>query len=319
MHEPSDELNAAPLRRLNLNLLYALDAILNARSLTEAGQRVLLTQPAMSASLRKLRDQFRDELVVYVGGVRRLTALAEMLRPRVRRVLVDLNDTFHLSLGFDPGTATKVFRISAPEAIEITLFGGFVKRLLRDAPGIQIHILPFDSANPVRGFDLGADMVVIPARLGDDRFPSEYLLNDNLACMVSLENPHLDTTLTPEMYLAERHVIVTGPQWSSAHLDGKARNLLSRRCGAVETPRHAALPGLIIGTNLIATGSAWLFQYYSSMMPIGLANLPFGTTTEPIIAQWPAHRSDDPAHQWLLNHLIDATRSFREAMPLLAR
>ena len=46
--------NPRPLRRTNLNLLYALDAILNAPSLTEAGRRVLLTQPEMSAALRKL-------------------------------------------------------------------------------------------------------------------------------------------------------------------------------------------------------------------------------------------------------------------------
>lgn len=64
------------LRRLNLKQLYPIESILNSPSLTEAGRRVRLSQPAMSVALRKLRDQFTDDLVVYVGAERRLTPLA---------------------------------------------------------------------------------------------------------------------------------------------------------------------------------------------------------------------------------------------------
>ncbi|MGH1559676.1 helix-turn-helix domain-containing protein [Caulobacter segnis] len=51
-----------------MNLLYPLDAILRARSLTEAGREVRLSQPAMSHALRRLREHFADDLVVHLGS-----------------------------------------------------------------------------------------------------------------------------------------------------------------------------------------------------------------------------------------------------------
>ncbi len=75
------------VQRLNLNLLYPLDAILHAPTLTEAGRRVSLGQSTMSHALRKLRAHFGDNLVLMTGGEWQLTALGLTLRDDVRRVL----------------------------------------------------------------------------------------------------------------------------------------------------------------------------------------------------------------------------------------
>ncbi|WP_447406308.1 helix-turn-helix domain-containing protein, partial [Clostridium perfringens] len=65
----------APVHRLNLNLLYPLDAILHAPTLTEAGRRVRLSQSAMSHALRRLREHFGDDIVTHAGGDQQLTPL----------------------------------------------------------------------------------------------------------------------------------------------------------------------------------------------------------------------------------------------------
>lgn len=87
-----EDLKATPGRCLNLNLLYSLDAILQAPTLTDAGRMISLTQSAMSMALRRLRDQFGDDLVVYGTGPKRLTAPCESLRPLTSRVLREAHD-----------------------------------------------------------------------------------------------------------------------------------------------------------------------------------------------------------------------------------
>jgi len=52
------------LRRIDLNLLLALDALLEERSVTRAARRLALTQPTVSAMLARLRKLFGDKLFV---------------------------------------------------------------------------------------------------------------------------------------------------------------------------------------------------------------------------------------------------------------
>src|SRR6476469_10240173 len=93
------------LPRLDLNLLVSLDALLAERHVTRAAARVGLSQPALSAQLRQLRDAFGDPLLV--PSARRgmtLTARAESLRDPLRDVLAGVQGLLASGLGFDPLT-----------------------------------------------------------------------------------------------------------------------------------------------------------------------------------------------------------------------
>ncbi len=72
---------------LDLNLLVALDALLETRSVSRAAERLNLSQPAMSAALSRLRGYFRDELLVVQGKQMYPTPYAEVLFPQLRECL----------------------------------------------------------------------------------------------------------------------------------------------------------------------------------------------------------------------------------------
>src|SRR5947209_1385503 len=69
----------AGLRRYDLNLLLSLHALLRTRNVTQAGEWLGVTQPAMSSDLRRLRQMFNDELLVRAGRDYQLTELARSL------------------------------------------------------------------------------------------------------------------------------------------------------------------------------------------------------------------------------------------------
>ena len=90
------------LDRFNLNLLVALDTLLHSQSLTDAAEKVCLTQSAMSMALKRLREHFNDELVIYSSGQQQFTPLATALMPRVRDVVSACRETIKFRQTFDP-------------------------------------------------------------------------------------------------------------------------------------------------------------------------------------------------------------------------
>lgn len=299
------------LRRLNLNLIYSLDAILHARSLTEAGRRIHVGQPAMSGALRRLREQFADPLVTYAGAEPRLSALAQALRPKVRQLLHGIDETFRLSLTFDPATSRRSFRIATGEALEVMLLGRVIGAMLGEAPFINVEIVSFDPAVPAAVFDQGADLIILPQRLGISGMRERPLMEDRLSCMVCERHPSIDQSITIDQFLTLPHVVVSDVLWPMAQVGRAARDLLARRRVSLRTRLYAALPQLLPGTELVATGSAWLFQHQASFGGLRVVSIPFVVEPDVIVAQWPDRGGDDdPAIEWLLGHLERATAAF---------
>src|SRR5919204_362384 len=82
--------HVAGLRRYDLNLLLSLHALLHTRNVTQAGEWLGVTQPAMSSDLRRLRQMFKDELLVRAGREFQLTALATSLVEPVSRAVAEI-------------------------------------------------------------------------------------------------------------------------------------------------------------------------------------------------------------------------------------
>src|SRR5271165_6384735 len=101
------------LASIDLNLLVAFEALMAERSVTRAGQRVGLGQPAMSAALSRLRLIFKDELLVRVPGapMRPTTKAVELHRP-ISEILAQVRRVFDAQASFDPTQARAVFRIA---------------------------------------------------------------------------------------------------------------------------------------------------------------------------------------------------------------
>ena len=93
------------LRNVDLNLLVVLDALLNERNVSRAGERIGLSQPAMSAALARLREIFRDPLLVRVGRDLALTRNAEELIVPLREALDRIEMTLRQKARFDPRVA----------------------------------------------------------------------------------------------------------------------------------------------------------------------------------------------------------------------
>ncbi|SEI55769.1 regulatory helix-turn-helix protein, lysR family [Sphingobium sp. AP50] len=140
------------MKRFNFNLFFALDAILHARTLTEAANNLHVTQPAMSVSLKKLRAYFEDELVVYSATETRYTELAIALRPRIRATLQSARDALGLSLDFDPLTDGRTLTVTAPDIVEYVFLNEVFGAVQREAPHLSLVSKPFPTSRSTSCF-----------------------------------------------------------------------------------------------------------------------------------------------------------------------
>ncbi|MBA4750659.1 MAG: LysR family transcriptional regulator [Sphingopyxis sp.] len=318
MVSTANEEKWSPVRRLNLNLLYPLDAILNAPSLTEAGRRVCLSQSAMSHALRRLRAHFNDELVEHASGVQVLTTLGSALRPEIRRLMGELEGAFNFSLDFDPSNSTRSITIAASEAIEFLLLTRFQRRVSLEAPGLSLSILPLDILAPERSLEMGADVLLLPAFAAKASLETKPLLVETLACMVRADHPALDKngSISPATYAAADHIVALSDQTAAVPSDPGGENMLAARNIGMRVTSQAAIPWFILESDLIATGSSWLFQAYASMMPLAVSAAPFAAQRVPIVLQWSASRRHDPMLAWLTELLEEAAAPYAPVIPL---
>lgn len=296
------------LDRFNLNLFFALDAILNSATLTEAARKTHLTQPALSVSLKKLRGVFGDELVVYQGGETRLTALALALQPRVRQILRASREVIDLSPTFDPATDEGPVRIVAPDVVELTILGPLLARIANGAPMMKVESAAFAYTSVDTLFRQPLDIAIVAEPFASSHFARETLFHETMSCMVWRDGRY-GAGLSETAYLAGRHVSINYPAERPAHPVGAALQHMAEGHNIVaRASSYTTLPHAIIGTDLIMTTLTSYARLCASMLPVTVLPVPVATPTIDFVAQWQPYRASEPIIGWLLENIRAVAR-----------
>lgn len=132
------------MRTLDLNLLKALDALLDEGSVTRAAQRLSLTQPAVSGMLIRLRDYFDDPLFVRTSHGMVPTMRATELSMPVKQILTDIAIMLKPKQ-FDPMAAELTYTIVATDYALKAVVVPLMAELKQRAPNIKIAVRPVDN------------------------------------------------------------------------------------------------------------------------------------------------------------------------------
>jgi DNA-binding transcriptional LysR family regulator len=179
------------LRGIDANLLLPLHALLQEGNLTYAGDRLTMSQSAMSGALTRLRKHFGDQLLIRSGRSFTLTPLAERLRPLVAEAVETADALLGSPRNFDPDASSKRFTLSMSEYAMTVLSKPLTSLLSNRAPGCAVA---FDSVPMTREqYErqlMRRDLVIVPLHFA---LPgrSQPLFTDELACVVARGNPRL--------------------------------------------------------------------------------------------------------------------------------
>jgi LysR family transcriptional regulator, nod-box dependent transcriptional activator len=290
------------LDNFDLNLLVAFEVLIEERSVTRAARRLHVTQSAMSASLRRLRDSFGDAILAQHGKVMVPTPHALALAPQVSTALATLRRLIEPSGGFDPATATRVFRIAASDYITTVLLAPLVAALEREAPRIRLEIVLPDESTPERIAKGEFDLVLTPEEFLDPGHPAELLFEEAHVVVGCQRNPLLRAPMTSDAFAAAGHVAV--------RIDGRntfIENELSRlglvRRVEVYAPSFIQAPWLLPGTSRIALMHERLARLMVPALGLCTVAPPFKVPVMREMMQFHATRQSDEGLAWLRTRL----------------
>src|SRR5215475_521994 len=132
-------------KRLDLNLLVAFQVLVRERSVSRAAERLFLGQPAMSGALARLRQAFRDKILVRTGRGMEPTTKALALYAQLTPALESIRATLLEQPVFDPATQSRTFHLGMRDWVETWLMPGLVAHVQRAAPQVRIAVRASDA------------------------------------------------------------------------------------------------------------------------------------------------------------------------------
>lgn len=294
--------------KLDLNLLVALDQMLALKSVSQAAERMNLTQSAMSNALTRLRRYFDDPLLVQVGRRMELTPRAQAMQHSVRDILVRIEATVSTDILFDPRRSTRSFRIILSDFIMSTLIPRVLELTDLESSGVSFKFLP-QIESPYLAIEKGdADLLVAPAPFTSHEHPSEHLFSEKYVCITCAKSRHHDQAMTLERYSGARHVKMVPPTGADTFEQQWIEKFGIKRDIALTSYTFASLPHLIVGSDRIATVHKHLAEACSTSLPIDIHPLPFDIPILEERIQWHAYRDQDPGIRWLTGIMKRAAR-----------
>jgi DNA-binding transcriptional LysR family regulator len=301
--------NGQTLVNVDLNLLKAMDALLQERSVTRAADRLGVTQPSMSASLRRLRDLMDDDILVREGAGMRPTAMAEALQPTLRRIVEEIAAIVSPSSAFDPAGDAASFSILATDYSALILIQPWLAILGEQAPGVRVDVRSISPAEHVDALGRGdVDLAIVPSRFSRQTALSKQpLLTDRFVAVTWAGNAEVGEELTMDdlerlPYLSYR----LGPIRSM--VDGLLDELDHGRDPTVQVQGFVMGALMLRGTSLVTFLQQRLVDRLAATAELRTLRAPFPSPTVTEMLTW--HPRDDhrPDHQWVRATLLEFAR-----------
>ena len=298
------------IARVDLNLLVYLDVLLRECNVTRAAEELGISQPAMSNSLRRLRDLFDDPLLVRTSDGMIPTDRALELQPLVRNVLAAAEIAVLPKTEFDPTGSDRIFRIMASDYTEVTLLPHLLQRLRREAPGIRLDIMtPSDVSfhDVERG---KVDLVINRFDSLPQSFHQVHLWDDSFSCVVSATNPIIKKW-TLKSYLASKHVWVSktgmGVGVGMTPDDVQRLGWVDEALGKLDAKREITVftrhyqAALLLGEqdDLIVTIPSIAARTMSGNPNVVILEPPFEIPRMRLKMVWSPLLQRDPGHKWV--------------------
>ncbi len=296
------------LGNVDLNLLLALDALLLERNVTRAAERLCLGQPAMSASLARLRKHFDDPLLVRDGRGYVLTTLAESLVEPVRAAVVASEAVLGGRQDFDPATEHRTFTIIASDYVSLVLLRPFLADLAVEAPSVTLAIQPVTVDNDERLRRGSADVLIFPSELNRElaELPCTTLFSDRFVLVADRDNPDVAEGVDLERFASLPYLSVTAGQPSLVERQLDAQGVVRR--ADVCTEAFVVAPMMVLGTRLVAVVQERLARFVAAGTSLRILEAPFVLRPLTESMWWNPRTTDDPAHRWLRQRLLDRAR-----------
>lgn len=286
------------LRQADLNLLVAFTAVAEERNITRAASRLLLSQPAVSRALHRLRNMFHDDLLIRTPsgyeptakGQRLLQDLATML-PRLDRLMAGSD--------FDPSTEDATLRIAATDHAALLLVPPLYNSVLPRPTKVSFSFVPLD-AGQYEALQKGRLDLVLNADHDTSalHMNKEIIFDVDFVCVVSRKSK-FDKEITLKQYLAAEHVAVDIIGGVQTHPDKHLAAIGERRRCPLVVGQHTVAMRVAAVTDMIATVPRRMALLEAPNKITKILEAPAALGSFKYVMIWHQRMQADAPHVWL--------------------
>ncbi|MCC3718448.1 LysR family transcriptional regulator [Rouxiella badensis] len=287
------------LRRLDLNLLLAFDAVYRHQSVTLAADELAMSTSALSHALTRLRSTLNDPLFFREGNQMRASLYANQLAEPVAESLRLLN--FHLmpKPDFNPLTSNVCFKVAITDYTAFCVFPELMAELQKRAPGVKFELLYSPQMLAINELLAGH----LDFALGFSE-PDENI-HDEIQAIDWLEDQYVAirrkefATLTTEEYLKAHHVVVT--PWNEARgvIDFQLEKMGLHRHVTLKTPSMLSAPFIVAQSDLLMTLPRFAAEKFCRLVDVNAFPLPFYVPNYQVKIYSHRFSGKSAANQWL--------------------
>ncbi|MFI7090557.1 LysR family transcriptional regulator [Streptomyces lydicus] len=291
---------------MDLNLLRALDALLQENSVTRAAERLGTSPAAASRTLARLRRAVGDPLLVRAGQEMVPTPRARELREEVGALLRGCDNVLRPGAGFDAVHLRRTFTVQATDLILAGLAGTLTDRIHAEAPHVDVVFLPeaLEGGPALRQGLVDVELGVLGPL--DPEIRTQRLTRMTLVGIARSGHPLFDGRIDARRFAAADHIGISRHGKRLGPIDDALAERGLRRRLAVVVPSHTSAMMLARNSDLVAlTLADWLPDTLAALglrtfpLPLDLAPLDFGMA-------WHPRNASDPGHRWFRDHLAAA-------------
>lgn len=302
---------APKLGAIDLNLLVVFDAIMQERSVTRAGQRLGLSQPAMSHALARLRHALKDELFVRSPDGMMPTPRAELLATPIRIALDGLQQSLEPDQ-FEPSKAVTTFRIAVDNYAAVVLVAPIATQVARIAPGVTLDFRPSGTLNVLEQLDRSElHLAIGPFGVQGERFSRRRLLQDQFVVVHRKNHPVAKAQeLSAEKLATLSQLEISSAQFGTDFAEtGSGRSKPSLK-PAMRAP-FLSTAQILATSDLVSIVPLNVAKGMTKSHPLVFHSL--SRSPKPIEAAmiWLRRLDNQPAHAWLREVISRVTSDFR--------
>ncbi|MCP3710929.1 LysR family transcriptional regulator [Paraburkholderia sp. CNPSo 3274] len=281
---------------LDLNLLRALDALLDERNVTRAAQRLSLTQPAVSAMLTRLRESFGDPLFVRSQRGIVPTERALQLAAPLKQVLSEIEQMLQPQ-AFAPDEAEMTLTLASTDYALRAVVVPYLARLRETAPGVRAVIVPVQHERLQAQLESGdVDLALITPETTPADLHARRLFDERYVCVMRADHPAAARPLTLERFCALDHALVS---YAGGSLSGVTDEALARvgraRRVTVSVNSFLVLPDILLTSDLIAVVPSRLVK---DAQGLAVVEPPLAIPGFTKTLAWHERTHRSPGHQW---------------------
>jgi DNA-binding transcriptional LysR family regulator len=292
----------------DLNLLIVFDAVMHERSVTRAGSRIGLSQPAMSHALNRLRYVLKDELFIRTPNGMVPTPRAEQLAVPLRRALGEMQLVLEPE-AFTPATSDRSFTLAVNNYAGVVLTPPLVSAVAAAAPAVRLDIRPSGTIDIIELLDRGElDLAVVKIDVPGERFAGTLLLEDPYVMVMRRDHPAARGRLSARDFAALPHLEISSSGDDTSFIDRfLAERGLSRRV-ALRVP-YLSAARILVQSDMVATLSRRIAEAFVRTSALHIRKPPYGSPMVKTRLLWHRRLDNNPAQRWLRDIAIAVSKT----------